>query len=481
MASDSCESVDRIWSELRGGDNDKEDLTQMLGALRQRRTTTGGRRVSAGGLWQQFSSRPFDIDTFVPAQKQGDGCPGADGEERSLARRGTTKVVYATDDREGSETAHGGEQIAEAASYTPDLGDSDDDEEDESGARANAPPAKGPSRRVERLARAMRSDDPRDRTGALVELRAAISTALENLPDAATPRLDYPPPYGMGDEFLDAPDRSDDGARVQPARSCDDAEQRQEQLQAIINSCGMHLFRLVGSGASEQCRLISIDCLNSLLLAGRHADVSKHLPYLVSALAARFPRSGGYDEALQVFVQDSRAHDRYKRGGAVERQDREGLLAGSRLSSHAALEPNEDLRLGAVSAFDCLLRGLEAAGTTRLLDQYYSDLVLALQAGLGDPCPQARIASGRLLVQLVRCPHFGEGARFFATGLARAAIPSCRHRNTGVVVSAVELFEAAACVPDRAKRRGAGTAAIVDLVGFREENVSGVRVPERAW
>ncbi|EJK48542.1 hypothetical protein THAOC_32649, partial [Thalassiosira oceanica] len=58
-----------------------------------------------------------------------------------------------------------------------------------------------------------------------------------------------------------------------------------------------------------------------------------------------------------------------------------------------------------------------------------------------------------------------------ATGLARAAIPSCRHRNTGVVVSAVELFEAAACVPDRAKRRGAGTAAIVDLVGFREENV----------
>ena len=73
--------------------------------------------------------------------------------------------------------------------------------------------------------------------------------------------------------------------------------------------------------------------------------------------------------------------------------------------------------------------------------------------------------------QLLRVPYWEQGAKYFATGLARSVLPNCRHRNTNVIIAALDLFEASACVPDRAKVKGAGTAAIADLVRFREDNV----------
>lgn len=38
-------------------------------------------------------------------------------------------------------------------------------------------------------------------------------------------------------------------------------------------------------------------------------------------------------------------------------------------------------------------------------------------------------------------------------------------------IAAIEALRVTVQVPDRAKVKGAGTAAIVDLVGFREDNV----------
>ena len=94
------------------------------------------------------------------------------------------------------------------------------------------------------------------------------------------------------------------------------------------------------------------------------------------------------------------------------------------------------------------------------------DLDLALQASLGDPFPAARVEACRLLVQLLRVV-----ARYFAVGLARSAVPNCRRKGADAIIAAMDLFEASVCVPDKAKRKGAGTEAIADLVGFREENV----------
>ncbi len=41
-----------------------------------------------------------------------------------------------------------------------------------------------------------------------------------------------------------------------------------------------------------------------------------------------------------------------------------------------------------------------------------------------------------------------------------------------MIIAAMNLFEASVCVPDKAKVKGAGTAAIADLVGFQADNVS---------
>ncbi len=49
-----------------------------------------------------------------------------------------------------------------------------------------------------------------------------------------------------------------------------------------------------------------------------------------------------------------------------------------------------------------------------------------------------------------------------------------RHRHAKVRVSALQALTKVMSVPDRAKQKGAGTEAIVDLVGFREENVLSV-------
>ena len=169
---------------------------------------------------------------------------------------------------------------------------------------------------------------------------------------------------------------------------------------------------------------------------------------------------------MEIFVQDHQMHELFKRGGATSRQDR---------ASHIGMmfvEPNEELRLELCQTFTCLMRGIVAANAERSLDAYYADIILSLQTSLSDPFPDVRIETSRLLVQLLRIPHYEQGAKYFATGLARSTLANCRHRNTNVIIAALDLFEASVCVPDRAKVKGAGTAALTDLVGFREENVS---------
>ena len=62
-----------------------------------------------------------------------------------------------------------------------------------------------------------------------------------------------------------------------------------------------------------------------------------------------------------------------------------------------------------------------------------------------------------------------------ASALSYSSIFHLKASFSVAVIFSIELFEASVSVPDRAKKKGAGTAAINDLVGFREENVSGAR------
>jgi len=160
------------------------------------------------------------------------------------------------------------------------------------------------------------------------------------------------------------------------------------------------------------------------------------------------------------------------------------FLLGARLTTpnlafaiHQVIEHNEELRLELCRTFNCLVRGILAVGAERTLDAYYADIVFSIQTNLRDPLPELKIEASYLLVQLMRIPHWEPVSKYFATGLARSALLGCRHRNTNVIIAAIALFEASVCVPDRAKKKGAGTAAIADLVGFREDNVSGYIFP----
>jgi hypothetical protein len=65
---------------------------------------------------------------------------------------------------------------------------------------------------------------------------------------------------------------------------------------------------------------------------------------------------------------------------------------------------------------------------------------------------------------------FEPGMKFFSVALCRALLPVLRHRHAKVRLSTVNALTAVMMVPDRAKRKAAGSEAIMDFVGFREEN-----------
>ena len=61
--------------------------------------------------------------------------------------------------------------------------------------------------------------------------------------------------------------------------------------------------------------------------------------------------------------------------------------------------------------------------------------------------------------------------KLYAVGLTRAILPLLKHRLAKVRVAAIDAIRRIVQVPNRDKRKGAGTEAITDFVGFREDNV----------
>ena len=327
-------------------------------------------------------------------------------------------------------------QVAEAAPVTADesaalnsnlselaaaFSTLDHDSDDEEGEEASLTLDKQPIRN-ERLASALKSNDIASQVESLSKLSNAIKPLLCN---------------------------------------CNDNKQ---QLQAIMDTCGKALFQLLGHHKSEKCRSLSLECIQSVLRA--NIDLARHLPYLISSILTRYPPCA-YDKDMEVFVQNQQVHDYFKRGGASNRQDRDGLIGPV---TFKMVEPNEELRLALCDTIKCLVDSITNMNAAGMLEPYYSELILSLQTSLKDPFPDVKIAASHLLAQLLRIPHFELGAKYFATGLARAVLPNCRNRNTAVIVAAMNLLEASIVVPDRAKRKGAGSAAIADLVGFKAEN-----------
>ena len=241
--------------------------------------------------------------------------------------------------------------------------------------------------------------------------------------------------------------------------------QRLDQLQTILNTCGAALF-LLFTDETESCRARAISCVQMLCLSG--IDIGRHIQYLLPVIFSRYPPQS-YDFEMQLFVCDAQTHQYYQRGGAVMRQDQMDVLNGNR--SRKMIEQSEEVRLMLCELISDLIWYLIQSGRTELLGECYNSIILSLICNTRDPFPAVKILASKTLVQLLRVPQFENEAKHFAIGIARSTIANLRHRNAIVRLSSIELFEAAVCVPDREKRKGAGSYAIQDLVGFREENV----------
>lgn len=216
----------------------------------------------------------------------------------------------------------------------------------------------------------------------------------------------------------------------------------------------------------EKCRELSLTLTKKMI--EHSSDVGLVLPYFFPAILQRIPRGLGYDEELKIFVYDMEAHDAFRRGKAVDRQDKGGV--GGILST-SVVETSEEIRLLSCQIFDVLISKLYSLGASSVLHPYFQEIVIYVQFQLKDPYPDIKYLACQILRSFASQESKVLGMKYFAVALVRALLPVLRHRHAKVRAAAVEALQACVMIPDRDKRKGAGTEAIQDLVGFREDNV----------
>ena len=133
-----------------------------------------------------------------------------------------------------------------------------------------------------------------------------------------------------------------------------------------------------------------------------------------------------------------------------------------------------------------------------VLNPYFSDVILYLQvfllpssslslpkAQVRDPFPDVKVEALRQIELFAKQSEYEHGLNpvalsfaltllgmcYFAVALCRCILPHLRHRHAKVRAAAVDAYRACVHIPNREKRKGAGTETIADLIGFREENV----------
>eukprot|EP00620_Florenciella_sp_RCC1587_P019755 CAMPEP_0182570508 /NCGR_PEP_ID=MMETSP1324-20130603/10808_1 /TAXON_ID=236786 /ORGANISM="Florenciella sp., Strain RCC1587" /LENGTH=1097 /DNA_ID=CAMNT_0024784913 /DNA_START=27 /DNA_END=3316 /DNA_ORIENTATION=+ len=236
-------------------------------------------------------------------------------------------------------------------------------------------------------------------------------------------------------------------------------------LATVFEELAKPLFKRFGD-PSEQCRELSVKvathCLSTVL------NLTPHLAYFFPALLRRMPQGHMYDPEMSIFIHDIDAHEAHKRGRANVRQDKAEFAPGS--SIHTVVEPSEEMRLLVLKMLSATVTSILMRGSSTLIHPYFHDIILFLQCQLRDPYPDVKIEACRMLTILCRCQELNQGFILYATALARAGLPVLRHRHAKVRFAAVEFVRSAIAVPHKAKWRGAGTDAIVDLIGYQAED-----------
>lgn len=200
-------------------------------------------------------------------------------------------------------------------------------------------------------------------------------------------------------------------------------------------------------------------------LVERAPDLSPHLPYLFPMLERRASPAAGFDAGVSLFVFDREAHDAFKRGKAVQRSDFNMALERERVVT--VCEPSEELRLTLCELLDALVRKM----TPNRAAAYLHETLLILAGFMRDPYGEIQIRAANAISSICAMQPLQEVLVPYGSALARVVAPSLRHRHARVRAAAVRAVRRSVAIEHKAKWKGAGTDAIADLVGFREDNV----------
>ncbi|KAM3574392.1 hypothetical protein VYU27_003685 [Nannochloropsis oceanica] len=246
---------------------------------------------------------------------------------------------------------------------------------------------------------------------------------------------------------------------------------RCDEHQAFLSQVHLPLFKLFAD-VSEICRDMAIH-LTSILFSSVQDIPSSVLDHFFAVVRVRQPPCACYDPTAQLFVQDPQAYEAYQRGKAI-------VPGQGTVTQWACVESSEEVRLRICRLLHQLVYLALERGSESGLRPYFHDLVLFFHGFSLDPFAVLQIEACTAMSTLARSFAFELGMKLYAVGLVRAILPLLHHRLSKVRIAAIAAIQDLVKVPDRGKRKGAGTDAIVELVGFRAENVLPISVFYRA-
>lgn len=217
----------------------------------------------------------------------------------------------------------------------------------------------------------------------------------------------------------------------------------------------------------EKCREIAFKVM--IFFFENAQDFVPILGYYIPTLLQQNPKNIGYDEEMKVFVHDIQAHEAYKRGKAIDRQDK---AFHSESSLHMPfVELSEEIRYYMIKSLTTLIQRVQVLDCMPILHPYFEDIIYLLQIALHDNNPDSKVLTCDTLAFLANLSDYELGFKYYAVALIRSVMIQLRHRHAKVRIAALQAVHAIMIVPDRMKRKACGSEAIMDLVGFREDNV----------
>lgn len=172
----------------------------------------------------------------------------------------------------------------------------------------------------------------------------------------------------------------------------------------VFRDCCKSIFRRF-SDPSEKCRELSLKITQSFF--DYASDFVPILAYFFPMLMQRLPGGLAYDEDMKVFVTDIETHEAYRRGKAVDRQDKTGGAYG--ILTHSVIEESEEIRNLSCKVLGSLLRKTAAIGASSMLHPYFHEVIMYLQMQLKDPFPDLKAEACGVLELLARTEEFNSG------------------------------------------------------------------------